>query len=112
MMFSEIVYLGHGPHARPGGGFSTLGVYSEDEYEQALKDGWFKTLPEAIEAYDSPKENKPVAKVEEVKDGAPKAENILNRAELEAKARELGITFHHRLSDANLLTRINETIKE
>ena len=56
----SIVYKDKGPHQRPGGTFSYKSV-SEDQLEQALKDGWCKTLPEAI----APKAAKPAPKAVE-----------------------------------------------
>jgi len=54
-----------------------------------LADGWFATLPEAIDAND-----KPVVKSD---DTAPPT-----RKELEAKAKELGIKFDKKTTDAEL----------
>ncbi len=101
--FSEIVYRGHGPHQRKGGGFSTLGVYSEKALEQALADGWFRTLPEAIDAYD--------AKKATPKSPVPADDAAPTRAEIEAKCAELGIKVHHKNTDATLLARIDEALK-
>jgi hypothetical protein len=108
-MFSEIVYRGYGPHQRKGGGFSTLGVRSEEELDAALKDGWYRTLPEAIEAHDKPKAIAISAsesyvknvQVNSVSDEAPPT-----RAELEQKAKELGIKFDGRTGDATLARKI------
>lgn len=127
--FSEVVYRGYGPHQRKGGGFSTLGVYSPEALDVALKDGWYRTLPEAIEAYDNPKPKEAPAPApeapkaaEEPAATAPTAENTggdasgasvaasepavdatpPTRAELEQKAAELGIKFNKRTTDKKL----------
>lgn len=92
MPFEEVVYRGFGPHQRNGGGFSTLGVNSEEELAKALADGWFRTLPEAIEAHDNPK-----AVGEVPADDAPPT-----RQEMEQKAKELGLKFDGRTSDRKL----------
>lgn len=109
-MFEEIVYRGYGPHSRKGGGFSTLGVKSEEALAAALKDGWYLTLDEAIAAKDGVKAEQPAAApatpaAPEPQDNAPPT-----RAELEQKAKELGLKVHPKISDANLLKKINEHI--
>lgn len=103
--FSEIVYRGFGPHQRKGGGFSTLGVRSEDELAEALADGWFRTLPEAIDAHDNKKPKPAAETAKAANDDAPPS-----RAEIETKCRELGIKPHHKQSDAKLLLLIDEAL--
>lgn len=124
MPFSEVVYRGYGPHQRKGGGFSTLGVYSQEALAAALKDGWYRTLPEAIEAHDNPKpvevapaatltvENTggdasgaSVAASEPVVDTTPPT-----RSELEQKATELGIKFTKRTTDKKLAELIAQAL--
>lgn len=111
-MFEEIVYRGYGRHQRKGGGFSTLGVKSEKDYEKALADGWFKTLPEAIAAHDNKKTPAPASILEVKSEAAPvPADNTQpTRAELEQKARELNVKFDGRTSDAKLQERIEEAL--
>jgi hypothetical protein len=109
MAFSEIVYRGYGPHQRKGGGFSTLAVKSEEELAAALADGWYRTLPEAIDAHDNPttvtlKDTAATFNTTPADDAPP------TRAELEQKARELGIKVHHKHSDATLLSKIDEEL--
>ena len=103
--FSEIVYRGHGPHQRKGGGFGTLGCRSQEELEAALADGWFRTLPEAIAAHDG----KPAAKEASRAEPAP-VDGPPTRSEIEEKCRELGIKVHHKNSDAKLLGLIDEVL--
>lgn len=62
MEFEDIVYRGYGPHQRKGGGYDSLGVKSQEEYDNALASGWYKTLPQAIEAHDYPERVKVVNK--------------------------------------------------
>ena len=45
-----LVYLGKGPHARPGGTFDCRPVRSAGELEAARAAGWHETLPAAIGA--------------------------------------------------------------
>lgn len=112
MEYPTMVYRGFGPHSRKGGGFSTLGVNDDVALDAAIADGWYLTLPEAIEAHD-----KPVAKT--VTEEAPDAEESAQipddapptRKEIEAKCLELGISVHHRHTDATLLAKIDEAMK-
>lgn len=87
--FPTIVYKGQGPHARAGGTFDYSSANSQEELEAKLANGWHATLPEAIEAHD-----KPGAKAA---DEAPPT-----RDELETKAKELGIQFNSKTTDAQL----------
>lgn len=107
MEFSEVVYRGYGPHQRKGGGFNTLGVRSKGALALALADGWFSTLPEAIEAHDAKKvvQSAPAVAPSPVEDAPP------TRAEIEAKCVELGIKVHHKNTDATLLQKIEEALK-
>lgn len=128
-MFSEILYRGYGPHQRKGGGFSTLGVSSESAYAEALASGWYRTLPEAISAHDGmpAPAAQPITKeddhVESLQNTEPEKEatsdedaasviepvtaGIIPRAELEAMARELGLKFDGRTTDAKLARMVD-----
>jgi hypothetical protein len=112
----EIVYRGYGPHQRKGGGFSTLGVRSEEELEEALSSGWYRTLPEAIEAHDNPKPIIPVADAvadplgDGKKGGSRDDGDPVTREELETNAKKLGVKFDGRTSNASLLRKINEAL--
>lgn len=79
-----IVYKDGGPHSRDGGSYSYLGVYSQKAFEQAVDEGWYKSLPEAIS--------------HEVDEDMPG----LTREELKSKAIELGIKFDGRTTDSKL----------
>lgn len=91
MIYPALVYRCPGAFGRPGGTYSYLGVEDSKAEEQALKDGWFKTLPEAIDAYD----NKGAISI-------VKSVPVSDRKSLEAKAKELGIKFDGRNSDKKL----------
>src|SRR5262245_53791558 len=95
--YQEMVYRCPGPYQRPHGTFDTLGVNSKDEHEQALKDGWFNSLPEAIVGK--------TAVVELPSDSAPPT-----RDELEQKAKELGIKFDKKTSDEVLTEKISKAL--
>lgn len=88
---------------RPGGEHLIHGhqvdyqVIDADEVDGALADGWFLT---AVEAGES-------VKVEPVVD----ATTPPTRAELEAKAKDLGIKFDGRTTDKKLGEQIAEKLK-
>jgi hypothetical protein len=106
LMFPRFVFKNGGPHQRQGGFYNQELVASEVEFNAALEAGWFATLPEAIAPVVtvvpviSPEAHEPDAD-----EGAP------TRAELEAKAKELGIEFGARIGDKKLLERITEALK-
>lgn len=87
--FPTLVYKGRGPHSRSGGTYDYTAANDQEELDAKLADGWFITLPEAIDAHDQP-----VVKSE---DNAPPT-----RKELEAKAKELGIKFDKKTTDVEL----------
>lgn len=94
--FPTLVYKGHGPHSRAGGAYDFAAANDQEELDAKLADGWFTTLPEAINAHD-----KPAVK----SDGAPPT-----RAELETKAKELGIKFTSKTTDAELGSSITKAL--
>jgi hypothetical protein len=89
--FPTLVYKGRGPHSRAGGTYDYTDVANQKDLEAKLADGWFSTLPEAIDAHDKPVE---VVKSE---DNTPPT-----RKELEVKAKELNIKFDKKTTDAEL----------
>jgi len=96
--FPTLVYKGHGPHSRAGGTYDYTAANDQEELEAKLADGWFQTLPEAIEAHDKP--------------AAPKSDDNAppTRKELEAKAKELAIKFTNKTTDAELSTSITKAL--
>lgn len=97
--FPRMIYKTGGPHEIHGGRFDYLIVHDTDELDAALADGWAMTTTEATAAAAP----KPVAP-EPADDAAP------TRAELEAKATELGIEFSPRIGDAKLGERIDAAL--
>jgi hypothetical protein len=95
--YQDMVYRCPGPHSRKGGTYDTKGVNSKEEHEAALKDGWFRSLPEAIEGKS--------AVVDVPADAKPPT-----RAELEQKANELNIKFDKKTLDADLTKKIEEAM--
>lgn len=105
--FSEVLYKCPGIHQCPGGTFNWLGVKSKAEMDNALRNGWFRTMPEAIEAYHSIKKPVSVKVPEPVipEDNAPPT-----LEELRMKAGELGIKFTESTKYATLLRKIEEAL--
>ena len=96
MEFPRLVFKDKGPHQRPGGFYDHLAVESEAEYSAALKAGWYGTMPEALAPPPVP---------------APPDDNAPpTRAELEAKAHELGIEFSPNIGDKKLGERIQAAL--
>lgn len=100
MEFPTIVYRCPGDHQRPGGTFSYRPVEDEKQLAEALDAGWHLSLPDAIAPPPVP------APASDVSAIAPST-----RAELEQKAKELGIKFDGRTGDAKLLALIAEKLK-
>lgn len=101
MEFPTLVYRCPGEHQRHGGTYKFKQVQDEQQLDAALADGWFETLPEAIDG-KPPVAAAPTA----VEDPSP------NRAELEQKANELEIKFDGRTSDKKLFDLINATLEQ
>lgn len=81
------------------------GVNDADEFDSAIADGWFASVPEALATkVEVVKEKEPEKEPEQKENSAP------TRAEMEQKATELGIKFDGRTTDAKLLKLINEAI--
>jgi len=95
--FPTLVYKGHGPHSRAGGTYDYAAADSQEDLDAKLADGWFATLPEAIDAHDKPAVVK--------SDAAPPT-----RKELETKAKELSIKFDKKTTDAELGAAITEAL--
>jgi hypothetical protein len=96
--FPTLVYKGHGQHSRAGGTYDYVGVNDQEDLDVKLANGWFTTLPEAIDAYD-----KPVV---------VKSEELLptTRKEMEIKAKELTIKFDKKTTDAELSASITAAL--
>lgn len=94
-----MVYKVPGKHVRPYGTYDFAGANNAEELEAKLKEGWFSSLPEAIESKDK-------KVVTEEHDTAPPT-----RQELEEKATELGIKFDGRFSDKKIAQLIEATLQ-
>ena len=115
MEFPRIVFKCPGDLPRQGGTFKVLQVSDDVTHANAVADGWFSSLPEAIESHDNPKpvEAPETVKADEAKP-APEVSDVVNfvfsasRDELEEKAKSLNIKFDGRTSDAKLARLITE----
>lgn len=100
-----LIFKCPGRHYLKGGGYDYKDV-KEGDLQTLLAAGWHTTLADAIQARDGVK--KPA--VEAVEPEANE-ETQPTREELEIKAKELGLQYHHRTGDAKLLAMINEALK-
>lgn len=90
MEFPRLVYKSAALH---------LLTKDEKEFDAAIADGWFATVPEALEPA------KPVVSHETVDNSPP------TREELETKATELGIPFKGTWGDKKIAEAIAEKLK-
>ena len=103
MEFPAIVYRCPGPHWGPHGTtYDTLAVEDATAFDAALSGGWLPTLQDAAETAAGLRVEAPEAPA----DDAPPT-----RAEMEAKASELGIKFDGRTTDARLLAKITDALR-
>lgn len=106
--FPTILYKTPGPHKKPRGGtYKTTGAADKAEFDALLAKGWFPSYEEAVAGKVAGKATKAAAPVEDAVDevSAP------TRDELEAKAKELGVSFNGRTSDKKLAERIAEALE-
>lgn len=94
MNFPTIVYKCPGEHHCGTGGmtYKYVGVADQEAFDAKLADGWSATLVEAM-------------------GGAPVDNSPPTREELEIKARELGLKFDGRTTDAKLGRMIAEALE-
>lgn len=103
MDFPRLVFKCPGPHAYAGGTYDHKLVKSIDQFDAANSEGWFATLPEAIEGKVSgqdeaaPKAAHADPAPEAATDDAPPT-----RAEMKQKAQELGLTFANNIPTEKL----------
>lgn len=103
MKNATMLYKAPGPHEIHGGHFDYTIVDADEEgaIEGAKAEGWFETTDEAKAAADEAK-----AKRESELNAPP------TRAELEAKATELGLKFNDKTSDKKLADLIAASLEE
>lgn len=100
------------------GKFFDYTIVEDDAVEQAQADGWFLTTGQAVESHEfisaataGAMTTEPPASVDSV-DKSPVNDLPPTRDELEAKAAELGIQFHHNTGDKKLGEMIEAKLKE
>ena len=102
--FPTIMYRTPGPHSKPRGGtYAYKGAADQAEFDALLGRGWFPSYEDAVVG-------KIVAAVEAL-DDALDVVTPATRDELEAKAKELGVSFNARTSDKKLAERIAEALE-
>jgi hypothetical protein len=102
------VFLYQCPGTWSGDGFTFGARLANDqgEFDAAVTDGWYPTVPQAVEAWRKPVQvSIPPAPVSVPDDDAPPT-----REEIEAKCADLGITVHHKHSDSTLLKKIDDAL--
>lgn len=92
---NTMLYRHPGPHKQDGISFEYV-VVLDEEIEPHLKDGWALSSAEAKVKFDA---------AQEAQDSAPPT-----RAELEEKAKELGLKFDGRTTDKKLAAMIAEKV--
>lgn len=97
-----MLYKAPGPHQFADGDFDYI-VVDDDKIEETLAQGWFLTTGEAQAALKAQRSPAPAP--------APADTAPPTRAELEQKAKELGIEFDGRTSDKKLGERIAEKLR-
>ena len=110
MEFPRFVYLSPGNFRRGKSTYRYVSVNSLEEHDAYLAQGWSTSADLAIERANAPTPAPapaPVPAPVVPEDNAPPT-----RAELETKARELGLKFDGRTSDRTLLRRITQAIGE
>lgn len=105
MEFPRLVFKCPGQELRPGGTYAHALVASEDARAERLADGWFDSLPEAVDALNKPAAAVVMATLPVQDDDTPPT-----RAEMEAKAAEVGITIDKRWGDARLMAEIEKKL--
>jgi hypothetical protein len=105
MHYPVFVYRCPGAHFGPiGTTYESTVANDEKEFSNLLANGWSESLIKAVDTFLSPA--KLVEDLEESADNSP-----ITRDELELKAREIGVKFDGRTTDALLLKRIENAIE-
>lgn len=109
MDYPTILYKCPGDHQRAGGTYAYRAANDEESKDALVAAGWHATLPEAIEAAKP----KPVEAPAPVIEPPPPDDNLPpTREEMEEKAKELGIQFDGRTSDAKLSRLIVRALED
>jgi len=107
-----LVYRCPGPFVGPPGTtYATRRVVTESERLVALGEGWYATMPQAIEAFLAEPEEDLSEHVDESDESVPADDDAPpTRAEMLAKADEIGLRVDKRWSDRTLAARLAEAL--
>ena len=114
MEFPRFVYLSPGNFRRGKSSYRYVSVNSLEEHDAYLAQGWSTSADLAIDRANAPTPAPAPASVPTPASASAVPEDNAppTRAELEAKAREIGLRFDGRTSDRTLLRRITQAIGE
>jgi hypothetical protein len=110
MEFPRFVYLSPGNFGRGKSTYRYVSVNSLEEHDAYLAQGWSTSADLAIDRANAPTPAPTPAPAPAPV--VPDNNAPPTRAELETKARELGLKFDGRTSDRTLLRRITQAIGE
>ena len=106
--FPTILYRVPGPHKKPRGGtYAYRGAANQAEFDALISKGWFPSYEEAAAGKIAGK----IVEAAEAFEDAVDEVSAPTRDELEAKAKELGVSFNARTSDKKLAERIAEALE-
>lgn len=102
MEFPTLVYRCPGEHhAHDGQTYRYIPTVNQEDFDAKIAAGWHDTLIGAVDAALNPKQEGSKVESDEVPP---------TRAEMEEKAKELGIKFDGRIGDKKLLALINDKL--
>jgi hypothetical protein len=106
--FPTILYRTPGPHKKPRAGtYAYTGAADLNEFDALTAKGWFPSYEEAAASKMASK----IVAAAEALDDALDTVSPATRDELEAKAKELGVSFNARTSDKKIAERIAEALE-
>jgi hypothetical protein len=106
--FPTIMYRVPGPHKKPRGGtYAYRGAADQGEFDALISKGWFPSYEDAAAGKTAGK----IIEAAEAFDDSVDEVSDPTREELEAKAKELGVSFNTRTSDKKLAERIAEALE-
>ena len=106
--FPTILYRTPGPFKKPRGGtYATIGCEDKEAFDALIAKGWFASYEEAKGGKSATEIIKSAEAFEDAIDEVSDA----TRDELEAKAKELNVSFNARTSDKKLAERIADALE-
>ena len=107
--FPTILYRTPGPFKKPRGGtYATRPAADKEAFDTLIANGWFASYEEA----KGSKAAKEIIESAESFEDAVDEVSDATRDELEAKAKELNVSFNARTSDKKLAERIATALEE